>query len=132
MKRNKGEAKKPFKKKISTNTFHKVPPTLGINLEDYVMDNFCLTHCAYHFEKTCPKFINSFKEMLLPPKTPGKQNKGVEEDNNEDEKGGAEELKECEHLPNLNLVLDDIELDNMEDDVMKEYCVGIDYNLWRK
>jgi hypothetical protein len=56
----------------------------------------------------------------------------VDEDNNEDEKGEAEELKEGEHPPNLNFVWDDTELDNMDDDVMKEACVGVDYNLWRK
>ena len=68
---NKGEGEKPFKKRISTNTSLKVPPTLEINLEDYAMDNFCRTHCAYHFEKTCPEFINSFKALLLPLETPG-------------------------------------------------------------
>jgi hypothetical protein len=106
MKTNKGEGKKPFKKRNSTNTSPKVPPTLGINLEDFVMDNFCRTHCACHFEKTCPQFINSFKALLLPPKTPEKENKGVKEDNSEDEKGEAKELKEGEHLSNLDLVSD--------------------------
>ena len=54
LKRNKGEGKKPFKKRISTNTSPRVPPTPRINLEDYAMGYFCLTHCAYHSEKTCP------------------------------------------------------------------------------
>ena len=54
LKKNKGEGKKPFKKKISTYTSLKVPPTPGINLEDYSMEIFCHTHCAYHFKKTCP------------------------------------------------------------------------------
>ena len=58
MKKNKGEVKKPFKKKIRTNIFLKMPPTPGINLEDYALDNFCHTHCAYHSEKTCPEFLN--------------------------------------------------------------------------
>jgi hypothetical protein len=107
LKRNEGEGKKPFKKKkISTNTSPKVPPTLGINLEDYVMDNFCRTHCAYHSEKTCPEFINSFKELLLPLETPTKENKGVKENNYEDEEGEAEELIEGEHPPNPNLIWD--------------------------
>ena len=35
-------------------------------MEDYVMDNFCHTHYVNHLEKTCPKFINSFKEMIHP------------------------------------------------------------------
>ena len=56
----------------------------------------------------------------------------MEEDNYEDEEGEGEELKESEHPPNLNLIWEETELDNMDDDVMKEDCVGIDYNLWRK
>jgi hypothetical protein len=66
LKRNKGEGKKSVKKKTNANTSPQIPPTLGINLEDYVMDNFCCTHYANHLEKTCPEFINSFKEMILP------------------------------------------------------------------
>ena len=37
LKRSKREGKKPIKKK---NTSHQIPPTSGINLEDYVMDKF--------------------------------------------------------------------------------------------
>ena len=48
LKKNKGEGKKPVKQKISTNTSLKIPPTPGINLEDYALDKFCRTHCAYH------------------------------------------------------------------------------------
>ena len=66
LKRSKGEGKKPFKKRTNTNTSPQVPPTSSINLEDYAMDNFCRTHYTNHSKKTCPKFINSFKEMLLP------------------------------------------------------------------
>ena len=54
LKKNKGEGEKPFKKRISTNSSRKVPPTPGINLEYYDMDIFCRTHCEYHPEKTCP------------------------------------------------------------------------------
>ena len=54
LKKNKGEGKKLVKKKISTNTSLKVPPTPGINLEDYAIDKFCHSHCAHHSEKTCP------------------------------------------------------------------------------
>ena len=132
LKRNNGEGKKPFKNKISTDTSPKVPPTPGINLEDYGMDNFCCTHCAYHSEKTCPEFLYSFYALLLPLGTPEKENKYVEEENYEDEEGEVEDLKEGEHPSKLNLVWDETELDNMDDDVMKKDHVGIDYNLWRK
>ena len=132
LKRNKGQRKKPFKKKISTNTSLKIPPFPRINLEDYAFDNFCRTHCAYHSEKNCPKFLNSFYALLLPPGTPENKNKDVGEENYEDEEGEAEELNETEHPPNLNLVWDETELDTMDDDVMKEDCVGIDYNLCNK
>ena len=56
-------------------------------MEDYALDNFCHTHYAYHSDKTCPEFINSFKALLLPPKTPKKENKNAEEENYEDEEG---------------------------------------------
>ena len=132
LKMNKGEGKKHLKKRISTNTSLKVLPTLGINLEDYAMDNFCRTHCAYHSKKTCPEFTYTLKELLLPPESLEKENKDVVEENYEDEEGEAEELKESEHPPNLKLVWDEIALDNMYDDLMKEYCVRIDYKLWSK
>ena len=96
------------------------------------MDNFCCTNYAYHSEKICPYFINSFKAMLLPLENIGKENKGVEEDNTEDEKGEAEELKEGEHPPNLNFIWDETELDNMDVNVVKEDCVGTNYCLWNK
>jgi hypothetical protein len=54
IKKDKGEGKKHVKKKISTNTYLKVPPTPKINWEDYALDIFCRTHCAYHSVKTCP------------------------------------------------------------------------------
>ena len=66
LKRNKGEGKKNVNKKTNKNTSPQIPPTLGINLEDYAMDNFCCTHYENNSEKTCPKLINSFKEMILP------------------------------------------------------------------
>ena len=56
----------------------------------------------------------------------------MEEDNYEDEEGEEEELKQSVPPPNLKLVWDEIELDNMDDYVMKKYYMGIDYNLWRK
>jgi hypothetical protein len=48
LKRSKGEGKKPVKKKTNMNTSPKIPPTSGIKLEDYAMDNFSLTHYANH------------------------------------------------------------------------------------
>ena len=54
VKRNKGEGNKFVNKKTKKNTSPIIPPTLGINLEYYVMDNFCHTHYANHSEKTCP------------------------------------------------------------------------------
>ena len=57
------EGKKPIKKK---NTSFQIPPTSGINLEDFAMDNFCRAHYENHLDKTCPQFINSFKAMILP------------------------------------------------------------------
>ena len=66
LKRSKGEGKKPINKKTNTNTSPQIPPTSGMNLEDYAMDNFCRTHYANNSKKTCPKFINPFKAMLLP------------------------------------------------------------------
>lgn len=51
LKRSKREGEKPIKKK---NTSHQIPPTSGINLEDYAMDNFCRAHYANHSEKSFP------------------------------------------------------------------------------
>ena len=100
MKRNKGEGKKHVKKKISTNTSLKVPPTPKINLEDYALYNFYRTHGPSHSEKTCPKFLNSLYALLLPLGTPEKENNDVEEENYEDEE---RELKEAQHPPSLIL-----------------------------
>ena len=63
LKGSKKEGNKPIKKK---NTSHQIPPTSGINLEDYAMDNFCHAHYANHSEKNCPEFMNLFKAMILP------------------------------------------------------------------
>ena len=46
-------------------------------MEEYALDNFCQTHGAYHSEKTCPKFLNSFYAILLPPGTLEKENNDV-------------------------------------------------------
>ena len=117
LKKDKGEGKNHVKKKISTNTSLKVPPTPKINWEDYALGNFCHTHYAYHSEKTCPKFLNSFYALLLPPRTPENENKEVEEENYEDEE---RELKETQHPPRLILDQDETKLDNMDVDGMEE------------
>ena len=83
LKKDKGEGKKHVRKKINTSL--KVPLTPEINLVEYALDNFCHTHGAYHFEKTCLEFRNSFYALLLPLGTPEKENNEVEEENYEDE-----------------------------------------------
>lgn len=64
-KKIKGEGRKPFKsfltKKTNTDSTPQIPPSLGINLEDY--------------ERTCPEFINSFTTMILPLEPPKKESK---------------------------------------------------------
>ena len=69
-------------------------------MEEYALDIFCRTHGAYHSEKTCLEFLNSFYALLLRPGTPEKENNGVEEENYEDEES---ELKEVQHPPSLIL-----------------------------
>ena len=82
LKRSKGEGNKPIKNKTNTHTSPQVPPTSRINLEDYIMNNFCRTHYANHSKKTCLEFISSFKEMLLPHEPLRKDER--EENNDED------------------------------------------------
>jgi hypothetical protein len=89
LKKNKSEGNKPFNpflnKKVDTGTSSLFPPTLGINLEDYDMNNLCRSHHANHSERTCPEFINSFKEMTLPQGLP-KEKRDEEEGENDDER----------------------------------------------
>ena len=92
LKRNKREGKKPIKKKI---TSHQIPPTSGINLEDYAMENFCHAHYANHSEKNCLEFMNLFKAMILPREC---------QDEEEEEE---EEEEEGEPPSNLHLIWDD-------------------------
>ena len=82
LKKRKGEGKKPFKPfmKNRTNCAPPIPPTSSINIEYYAMDNFCHTHHANDFERTCPKFINSFTAILTPPKPPKKNKRGDKEE----------------------------------------------------
>ena len=128
LKKNKGEGKKPLKpfikKRTNIDTPPQIPPILRISLDNYAMDNLCHTHHANHSEKTCSEFINSFSKMFLPPKPPKKDKKNEEEE--EVEEG------EQEHPSNLNLIWDDTKMDDIDDDVMEEDCVGNDYNLQSK
>jgi hypothetical protein len=131
LKKNKGEDKKPFKPflKKKTHSTLQIPPTLGINLEDYAMENYCCTHHVNHSERTCPEFINSFTAMLIPPEPPKKENKN---DKKEDEEDQREEEGE-EPPSHLNLIWDEEEIsDDDDDDIMEEACVGNDYNIQSK
>ena len=77
LKKKKGEGKRPFNPFINKiiDFSPEIPPTLGINLEDYAMQNYCCTHHVNHSERTCTEFINYFTAMLTPPKPPKKENK---------------------------------------------------------
>ena len=120
LKRSKGEGKKPIKNKTNKNPSPQIPPTLGINLEDYVMDNFCRAHYANHLEKICPEFMNLFNTMILPW--------ACQEEDEEEE----EEEEEVEPSSNLHLIWDDTKLDDIDDDIMEEACVGNDYKIWSR
>ena len=126
LKKNNGEGKKPFKpfikRRTNIDTSPQIPPTFGINLEDYVMDNFCHTHHANHFEKTCLEFINSFSMMSFPPKPPKKDEE--EEGNDDDDDEEEEAAKEEKPPSHLNLIWDETKWDNEDDDVMDESYVG--------
>ena len=93
LKKNKDEGKKPFKLFIKKRTDYspQIPPTSGINIENYAVENYCPTHHANHFERTCPEFINSFTAMLTPPKPPRKDKTSEKEDEEENQKEGEEE-----------------------------------------
>ena len=132
--KNKGEGKKPFNplfnNKTNKDTPPPIPPTSAINFEDYAMDNFCRTHHANHFERTFLEFINSLTTMMLPQEPPKKDKKGEEEGENDDKKEEKEEEEEEQEPPShLNLIWDETEIDNGDDDVLEEACIGNDYNL---
>ena len=59
--------------------------------------------------------------MLLPQEP-------LRKDENEDE----EEKEEAKPSSNLHLIWDDTEMDDIDDDVMEEACLGNDYNLRSK
>ena len=75
LKKNKGKGKKPFKSFVKKRTYFspQIPPILGINIEDYAMENYCHTHHANHCERTCPKFINYFVAFLTPLRPPRRE-----------------------------------------------------------
>ena len=137
LKKNTGQGKKHFKsffkKKTYMDTPPLIPPTSGINLEDYAMENFCCTHHANHSERTFSQFINSFTVMLLLQDPPKRKKKDEEEGENDDEQEEeAEEEEEEEPPSHLNLIWDKMEVDNGDDDVLEEACVRNDYNLRSK
>ena len=86
------------------------------------MDNFCHVHYENHSEKTFPEFTNIFKEMILALE--------LQEEDEEEEK--EEDGEEVEPSSNLHLIWDDTELDDIDDDIIEEACVGNDYNIWSK
>ena len=63
--------------------------------------------------------MNLFKAMILPWEC-------QEEDEEEEEE---EEEDEEEPPLNLHLIWDDTELDDINDDIMEEACMGNDYNI---
>jgi hypothetical protein len=87
LKKNKGKGMEPFKPfmKKSTDFVPQLPPTSGINIEDYAMDNFYRTHHMNHSKRTCPEFINSFTVMLTTPETPRKDKRSEKEEEEEDQ-----------------------------------------------
>ena len=131
LKKNKGKGKKPFnpfmKKRIDFSL--QIPPTLDINIEDYAMDNYCHTHHTNHFERTFPEFINSFTTLLTPPEPPKKEKRSEKEEEEEDQ--DEEEEEEGEEPPShLNIIWDEEEfVDEHDDDIMEEACIGNDYNI---
>ena len=87
------------------------------------MENYCHTHHANHSERTCHEFINYFTAFLTPRETPKR-----EKMNEKEEEEGEEEPPS-----HLNLIWDEEEFGNDEyDDIIKEACIGNDYNLWSK
>ena len=55
-----------------------------------------------------------------------------DEKEDEEEKEEAKEEEEAKPSLNLHLIWDDIEMDDIDEIVMEEACVGNDYNLWSK
>ena len=79
---NKGEGKKPFKPFMKKRAYSspQIPPTSGINIEDYAIENYCRTHHANHYERSCPEFINSFTTFLTPSDPPKRKKRNEKEE----------------------------------------------------
>jgi hypothetical protein len=56
----------------------------------------------------------------------------LQEEDEEEEKEEAKNEEEAKPSSNLHLIWDDTELDDIDDDIMEEACVGNNYNLWSK
>lgn len=96
------------------------------------MENYCHTHHANHFERTFPKFINSFTSLLNPPKPPKREKRNEKEEEEEDQYEEEEEEGE-EPQSHLNLIWDEEEFRYAkDDDIMEEACISKDYNLQSK
>ena len=131
IKKSKGEGKKPFKPlmKKRTDFVPQIPPTSGINIKDYAMDNLCRTHHANHSERTCPEFIKYFISMLNLSEPPKKDKRSEKEEEDEDQEEKEEEEGE-EPPSHLNVLWDEEDFkDEDDDDIMEEACIGNDYNL---
>ena len=86
LEKNKGEGKKPLKPfmKKRTDSAPQIPPTLGINIKDYAMENYCRTQ--------------------EPPKREKMNDKEEDEEDQQEE----EEDEEGEEPPShLNLIWDE-------------------------
>ena len=134
LKKRKGEGKKHFKPfmKKRIDFLPQLPPTSGINIKDYAMENYYHTHHANHSERTCPKFINSFIIMLIPLEPPRKDKRSEKEEEEEDQQEEEEEKGE-EPPSRLDLIWDEEDFeDDDDDDILEEACIGNDYNLQSK
>ena len=130
LKKNKGEGKKPFKPFMKKRTYSspQIPPILGINIEDYAMENYYRTHHANHSKRTCLEFTNSFTAFLTPSEPPKREKRNEKEEEEEDQ--DEEEEGEGEEPPShLYLIWDEEEFRYDEDyDIIEEACIGNDYN----
>ena len=134
--KNQGERKKPFKPFMKKRTYSspQIPPTLGINIKNYAMENHCHTHHENHSQRIVPKFINSFTALLTPSKPPKREKRNEKEEDEEDQDEEEEEEGEGEEPPShLNLIWDQEEFgDDEDDDIMEEACIGNEYNFRSK
>ena len=126
LKKSKGVGNKPFKPflKNEIDSSPQIPPTLGIILEYYAMENYRCTHHVNHLKWTCHEFINSFTTMPTPPEPPKKKNKNDKEDDEEDQQEEEEDEEGEEPPSHLNLIWDEEEIGDDDDDgIVEEACV---------